>query len=161
MQLCRECRFLYHSNTRIPCLCCDSTRLTISVSENLVGAVERLLDRGVEVVSASCDVHDARDDTGYIGKNVMLQIEMSLLYPVEMFKHLPPDWLTYEYHTVEEYNQIGPKRLGLSYSEDFIPHNEAELEFQTALTISNLECYLDNNLDPDSFKAVWRLAGVL
>lgn len=159
MQLCRECRYLYHSNTRIPCLCCDSTRLTIPVSENLVGAVERLLDRGVEVVSASCYVYDARDDTGYIGENVMLQIEMGLLYPLEMVEQLPPGWLVYEYHTVAD-NQIGPKCLGLSHSEDFIPHNEAELEFQTALTISNLECYLDDR-DPDSFKAVWKLAGVL
>ena len=160
MQLCRECRFLYHSNTRILCLCCDSTRLTIPVSENLVGIVERLLDRGVEVVSASCDVHDARDDTGYNGKNVMLQIELGLLYPIEMFERLPPGWLTYEYHTVEEYNQIGPKHLGLSHSEDFIPYDEAELEFQTALTISNLVCWLDDR-DPDSYRAVWRLAGGL
>lgn len=75
-----------------------------------------------------------------------------------MFGHLPLGWLTYTYHTIDENKQVGPKYLGLSHSESFISHNEAELEFQTALTISNLECYLDN-VDPHSFKAVWTLAG--
>lgn len=163
-QLCRECRFLYHSSTRIPCLSCESTRLTIPVSENLTGIVERLLDRGIEVISSSCDVHDAHVDgvKGKVctGKNVQLQIELGYPYPIEMFGHLPPGWLTYTYHTIDEHKQIGPKHLGLSHSEDFIPYNEAELEFQTALTISNLECLIDDT-DPESYKAVWRLAGVL
>jgi hypothetical protein len=153
---------MYHSTSRIPCLSCDSTRLTIPVSENLVGIVERLLDRGIEVVSSSCDVHDAHIDgvKGKVctGKTVQLQIELGYPYPIEMFYGLAPGWLTYEYHTVQEHSQIGPKYLGLSHSEDFIPLDEAELEFQTALTIKNLECYLDDK-DPDSFVAVWTLAG--
>lgn len=163
-QLCRECRFLYYSSTRIPCLSCESTRLTIPVSENLTGIVERLLDRGIEVVSASCDTYDVYNDDikGKVctGKNVQTQIELGFLFPIEMFSSIPPDWMTYEYHTVDEHRQIGPKYLGLSYSEDFIPLNEDELEFQTALAISNLECWLDDR-DPDSYRAVWRLAGVL
>lgn len=58
----------------------------------------------------------------------------------------------------DKHNQIGPKYLGLSHSEDFIPLDDDELEFATALAISNLQCYLDN-VDPHSFKAVWTLAG--
>lgn len=157
IQLCRECRFMYHSDSRILCMSCDSKRLTIPASENLVGIVEMLLDRGVEVASARCDVHDTFNDG--IGKIVQLQIELGL-YPATIFDShpIPPDWLTYEYHIVVADGQVGAKCLGLGHTEKFIPLDEDELEYQTALTISNLEVWL-NNFDPDSFKSVWRLYG--
>lgn len=155
---------MYHSDSRIPCLSCDSTRLTIPCSENLVGIVERLLDRGVEVVSASCNLHDAYDDTGYIGKTVQIQIELGYLYNPDIFDGLllPPDWLIYEYHTVEEHNKIGPRYTGLCHSEQFtlVDDDDDELEFATALTIGNLELSLDNT-DVDSYRAMWQLGGYL
>lgn len=88
MQLCRKCRYLYLSETRIPCLTCDSTRLTIPCAENLVNIVEKLLDRGIEVSSATCDIFDFYDeDTDKTGKIVLLQIELGFLYPAaEMFE---------------------------------------------------------------------------
>jgi len=161
-QLCRKCRFMHHSSSRVPCLSCDSVRLTIPCSENLVGIVEKLLNRCVDVVSASCDVHDLIDyfnNKVQSGKTVQIQIELGKLYPIDMFEGLlSPGWLTYEYHTIIEHNKIGPKCLGLSFSEDFIPLDEDELEFQAALAINNLEASLDNT-DQSAYRSVWKLAG--
>jgi hypothetical protein len=160
MQLCPECRYLYHSDSRIPCLSCESTRLTIPTAENLVGVVSRLLDRHIAVVSATCDVHDVYDDIkGYIGKTVQIQIELGRLYPMEMYNSLPPNWGTYIYHTTID-NQIGPAYTGLCHVDSFLKVDNEEYEFATALTISNIECWL-NDMDPFSFWSVWKLAGEL
>lgn len=99
----------------------------------------------------------------YAGKTVQIRIELDFLYPSDdMFAHLPPDWLTYEYHTIEDCNHIGPKYTGLGHSEDFIQLDDidAECEFATALTISNSETWLDDK-DVAGYKATWILAGVL
>lgn len=55
-----------------------------------------LLNRGMDIVSANCDVYDTYDDkTDKTGKIVLLQIELDFRYPAaEMFKCLPPDWMT-------------------------------------------------------------------
>lgn len=160
MQLCRNCRYLYPVDAHIPCLSCDSTHLTIPCPDNLTGIVERLLDRGVDVVSANSDVFDAYDDkTDKTGKIVLLQIELGFWYPAEMFKDLPPDWMTYEYHTVQD-NAPGPAYTGLSHSERIFDDDDDELEYATALTISNLESWLDN-LDADAIRCIWTLAGYI
>ena len=115
---------------------------------------------GFEVVSATCDIYDLMD---YIngkvchGKNVQIQIELGSSYS-DIFTKLPPDWLTYEYHTIVGGNQIGNRCTGLSYTEDFIPLDQEELEFATNLTISNLELWLDN-FDSDGVKSVLKLGG--
>lgn len=116
----------------------------------------RLLDRGIEVVSASCDTHDVYKDTigkGYIGKTVQMQIELGHLYPATMFECLPPDWLTYEYHTIEEHKHIGSAYTGLSQVDSFVNVDDDELEFATALTI--------DSAGADGYRAVWTLAGEL
>ncbi|TCQ02281.1 hypothetical protein, partial [Serpentinicella alkaliphila] len=69
----------------------------------------------------------------------------------------PPDWVAYEYSPIIDH-RIGPKCTGLSHSEDFIPLDNAELEFATKLTVSNLELWLDS-YDNDGVKAVLRLDG--
>ena len=162
MQLCPDCRYLYHSESRLPCcMCCDSTHLSIPCSENTVEIVNSLLDRGIKVVSASCDIHDLVD---YIdgkvvtGKSVQIQIELGYLYD-DLFidPPLPPDWLVYEYSPIINH-RIGPKHTGLSHSQDFIPLDSEELEFATALTISNLELWVDS-YDKDGFKSVLKLGG--
>ena len=148
------------------CPVCNSVRLSIPCNENLTGIVTRLIDRGIEVSSASCDIlHDIFDDItgkGYIGKTVQIQIELGCLYPADMFKCLPPDWLTYEYHTIAYRNHIGAKYARLSHSNHFIliEDVDAECEFATALTISNMELWLDST-DADGYKSVWTLAGEL
>ena len=160
IQLCRECRYVYHSVSRIQCPVCSSLRLTLPTSENLVGICTRLIDRGIEVVSASCDVHDVYDATGnrQIGKTVQLQIELGCLYPIEMFESPPPDWGTYIYHTIIDNNHIGPAYTGLCHLDSFLKDDDEELEFATALTIGNLELWLDDK-DVSGFYSVWRLFG--
>lgn len=159
-QLCRDCRYLYHSDSRISCLCCESKLLTIPIAESLVDIVNKLLDRSIEVVSASCDVHDVYDDIrGYVGKTVQITIELDRLYPIEMLSNLPPDWSTYIYHTTVD-SQIGPAYLGLCHLDSFLKNDAEECEFATALTISNLESYL-NDRDPDAYWSVWKLTGVI
>jgi len=113
------------------------------------------------VSSASCNLYDLHDDTGHIGKSVQIQIELGL-YLMEMFEQLPPNWLIYEYHSIEDHNRIGPKFTGLSHSDCFIHMDDVddELEFATALAISNLELWIDST-DADSYRAVWTLAGEL
>jgi hypothetical protein len=162
MQLCPDCRFLYHSDNRVPCLCCDSTHLTLPTSENLVGIISRLLDMGIDVVSGNCEVHDSYDDIkGYIGKTVQITIELEKLYPTEMLDGLPPDWVMYEYHTVAN-NQIGSAYSAFAHVDSFLNSKDGddELEFATMVTVSNFETYLDDK-DPESFWSVWKLAGIL
>jgi hypothetical protein len=128
----------------------------------LVGVVERLLDRSIEVISANCDIHDANDDIrGYIGKSVQCTIELGCFYPIEMFNDppLPPGWTTYVYHTVEN-NQIGPAYTGLAHVDSFLKSDGEECEFATMITISNLETYLDDK-PAEAFWSVWKLAGIL
>lgn len=162
IQYCRNCRHQLYSQTRIQCPVCYE--LTIPCAENLIGVVDRLLDRSIEVVSATCDVHYAYDDTkGCIGKIVQIQIELGMSYPIEMFNDppLPPGWTTFQYHTVEA-NCIGPAYTGLGHIDSFlrVKDEDDECEFATMLTITNLESYL-NDIDPAAFWSVWRLAGVL
>ena len=156
-QLCPDCRFIYHSDNRVPCLCCETTSLTIPCSPNLVGIVERLLDRSIEVVSSSCDIHDVYDDNRrHIGQSCQITVELGSLYPIEMFDNLPPEWTTYIYHTVDN-GQIGPAYTGLSHVDSYLD-DEEECEFATMVTISNLETYLDDK-PAESFWSVWKLAG--
>jgi len=139
---------------------CGSTRLTIPCAENLTGIVEKLLDRGIEVVSASCDVFDTyEEDTGKTGKIVLLQIELGFLYPAEMFENISPDWMTYEYHTVQD-NIKGPKYTALSHSERFYDVDDDEIDYATTLTIKNLEVWLDD-LNAAAYRCVWTLAGYM
>lgn len=156
MQLCKNCRYMYHSNTRVPCLCCDSNSLTIPCSGNLVDVTNKLFDLSLEVISSCCEIYYLQDSSG---KTVQLTLELGSLYPDEMFYELPPEWSTYVYHSIID-NSIGLKCTGLTHSESFIPLDEDELEFATALTISNLELWLDNR-DPDAFWSVWRLYGAI
>jgi hypothetical protein len=61
-QLCRECRYLYHSDGRILCPVCNSLYLILPCHPILVGICARLIDRGIDAVSASYDVHDVYYD---------------------------------------------------------------------------------------------------
>jgi hypothetical protein len=163
IQYCRNCRHQLYSDTRLQCPVCY--KLSLPCSENLTGVVDRLLNMGIEVASATCDVHYAYDDVkGYVGKTVQIQVELSHEYPAEMFNDpkLPPDWATYTYHTVEG-NWIGPAYLAIGHVDSFLrskDDNDDECEFATNLTIRNLECWLDDR-DAKGFYSVWRLAGVL
>jgi hypothetical protein len=125
----------------------------------LVEIVNSLLDKSIEVVSATCDIHDAYDAvTGKdwcIGKRVQLQIELGQL-PPEMLDNLPRGWSVYEYHTIVD-NKIGPASTGLCHVDSFVQIDEV-CEFATTLTISNLELYLDR-FDNDGVEAVLRLDG--
>ena len=161
VQLCRECRYIYQSDSRILCPVCNSLRLTLPCSENLVGICTLLIDRHIDVLSASCDVHDVYDDIkGCIGMTVQMQIELGRLYPIEMFESVPPDWATYIYHTIIDNNSIGPAYIGLCHLDSFLKDDDEELDFATALTISNLELWLTDK-DEAAFYSVWRLAGEL
>lgn len=120
-------------------------------SDSLAGIVTRLIALGVEVVSATYDKYDCTND-----KTAQVQIELNYLYPKQLFRTIPPNWLIYDYHNIVDSNRIGPKYTGISYSEHFTDNEE--LEFATLLTISNLELWLDS-FDADSFKAVLRLYG--
>jgi hypothetical protein len=122
IQYCRKCRHQLYSDSRIQCPVCYE--LTSPCSENLVGIVNKLLDIGLAVVSATCDLYDAYDDVsgkGRIGKTVQIQIELESLYPMEMFDFLPlpPGWTFYEYHTVVA-NQIGPAYTALTHVDSFL-----------------------------------------
>lgn len=160
VQLCRDCLWTYkwEGDRQTPCLSCDSKQLTIPTSENLVRTITMLLDRGIEVSRGSCNIHDVNDDIGYIGKTVQLQIELGRLYPTVMFQNLPPGWLLYEYHSIEDYNTIGPKYTGLSHTNSFV--DDDELEFATALTVSNIEVWL-KDIDKDAYKAIWTIVDFL
>ena len=157
IQLCRNCLHQLYSSNRILCPVCND--LTIPCSENLVGVVTRLIARGIEVVSASCDVYDDITGSRHIGTTVQIQIELGCLYPSAMFDHLPPTWATYVYHAIVD-NQIGPAYTGLCHIDSFLKSDTGECEFATALTISNLELWIDST-DAASFYSVWRLAGVI
>jgi hypothetical protein len=76
-----------------------------------------------------------------------------------MFEYLPPDWLTYIYHTIID-NQIGPAYTGLSHVDSFLKSDDEECEFATMIAITNMEAYLDDK-DADSYYSVWRLAGAI
>lgn len=120
-------------------------------SDNLVGIVTRLTDRGIDVVSATYDTYDCLN-----GKTAQVQIELNYLYHKQLFKTMPPNWLIYDYHTIVDSNCIGPKYTGIAYSEHFT--DSEELEFASILTISNLELWLDS-FDIDGFKSVLKLYG--
>jgi len=125
-------------------------------SDNLAGIVTRLTDRGIDVVSATYDIHDYTNGKACSGKTAQIQIALNYLYPKQIFKTMPPNWLIYDYHTIVDINRIGPKYTGIAYSENFMDNEE--LEFATILTISNLELWLDS-FDIDGFKSVLRLYG--
>jgi hypothetical protein len=158
VQLCRECSYIYHSDSRILCPVCNSLCLTLPCSENLVGICTLLIDRHIEVVRATCDVHDVLK--GCIGTTVQIQIELGRLYPSEMWCYLPPDWWAYTYHTIVDNNNIGAAYTGLCHLDSFLESDDDECEFATSLTISNLELWLTYK-DEAAFWSVWKLFGAL
>lgn len=151
MYLCRECFYYLYTSEPTPCPCCGSQRLSIPCSENLAVVLEKLIERGIEVVSGSCDTYNTYGST-----QVQVQIELGQLY--SLFNELPPEWCTYTYYSIIEYGKVGSPYTGLSHSSS-IPYGvDDEVEFATMITISNLELWLDS-LDNDGVKAVLRLDG--
>ncbi|BCJ96810.1 hypothetical protein acsn021_43790 [Anaerocolumna cellulosilytica] len=162
MTICPKCKKIYKRNRPHICNCDRKNQpMTIEIRYELVGVVVKLLERGFKVVFASCDTYPIYADNPQI-KSTTIMVELGDLYPEAMLEGLPPDWMQYEYHRVANDIISEYKYTGLSCTE-YHPVGESDegsIDFTKMIMLSNLESWLDDRA-PESFYAVWRLAGVL
>ena len=64
--------------------------------------VKMLIERGFKVTSTSCETNHMFLGHPYIEKVTHIQLEFGALYPMALFSGLPPNWVHYEYHTVDD-----------------------------------------------------------
>ena len=114
---------------------------TIFVHNELMVIFKMLIERGFKVTSTSLETYDLFLGHPYIDKITHIQIEFGAFYPKALLDGLPPNWVHYEYHTVDD-NLISD----YTYSAK-------------RLNISNLECWL-NDIDPAGFWSVLKLGGI-
>ncbi|MBW6411931.1 hypothetical protein [Clostridium weizhouense] len=132
---------------------CDYKELNI--------VVELLTERGFKVISTSLETYDLFLGHPYIDKITHIQIEFGAFYPKAILEGLPPNWIHYEYHRVDDNLISDYTYSAISCSECHpITESDAEsIEYAKRLNISNLECWL-NDIDPASFWSVLKLGGI-
>ena len=132
---------------------CDHKELNI--------VVELLTERGFKVISTSLETYALLLGHPYINKITHIQIEFGAFYPKAILEGLPPNWIHYEYHTVDN-NLISDYTYSAISCSERHPITESDtesIEYAKRLNISNLECWL-NDIDPDSFWSVLKLGGI-
>jgi hypothetical protein len=60
-----------------------------------------LMERGFKVISTSLETYDLFLCHPYVEKITHIQLEFGALYPKSLLDGLPPNWVHYEYHTVD------------------------------------------------------------
>ncbi|HHW07224.1 MAG TPA: hypothetical protein GXX34_06810 [Clostridia bacterium] len=151
MTMCPRCFELYMQFWTKPRCACNEE--PIRISPELIYLVQLLLERELKVTSALCrTVND--EDSG--GKITQINIEFGEHYPRELFPELPPEWSVYAFDLVKDHEVIKSNLTGLS-CECVHPPGECDEDnvfFDTMLTISNMETWLKDRLDPEACKAV-------
>lgn len=120
-----------------------------------------LIERGFKVTSTSLETYDLFLGHPYIDKITHIQIEFGALYPKALLDGLPPNWVHYEYHTIDNNRISNYTYSALSCSEHHpITESDTEsIEYAKRLNISNLECWL-NDIDPAGFWSVLKLGDI-
>lgn len=124
--------------------------------------VKLLMERGFKVTSTSLETYDLFLGHPYIDKITHIQIEFGAFYPKAILEGLPPDWIIYEYHTVDDDKCISDYTYSAISCSERHPITESDIEsieYAKWLNISNLECWL-NDIDPASFWSVLKLGGI-
>lgn len=153
MQLCGKCRSRYPFETVVPCLSCDSDSPNIPCSDKLVGIAEKLLDIGIKLISANCDIFNL---VNISGMRIQIIIELGDLYPDTMFEGLlEKGWITFEYHTAHN-GTLGPKYKGISYSQQLL-YDFDDADSVLTLAINDFEAWLDS-IDADAYPSILTLA---
>ncbi|MBC2581774.1 hypothetical protein [Clostridium sp. DJ247] len=135
---------------------------TILVHKELMVVVKMLIERGFKVTSTSCETNHMFLGHPYIEKVTHIQIEFGALYPKALLSGLPPDWVLYEYHTVDDDKCISDytySAISCSERHPITESGKADIRYAKRLNISNLECYL-SDIDPASFWSVLKLGGI-
>ncbi|BCN32380.1 hypothetical protein [Anaeromicropila herbilytica] len=120
-----------------------------------------LIERGFKVTSTSLETYDLFLGHPYIDKITHIQIKFGAFYPKALLDGLPPNWVHYEYHTIDNKRISDYTYSALSCSEHHpITESDTEsIEYAKRLNISNLECWL-NDIDPAGFWSVLKLGGI-
>jgi hypothetical protein len=131
----------------------------IFVNTELVSVVQKLIKCGIDVRYTSCDINTRCLGLPAAQKLTQIQIEFGREYPDDMFEGLPSEWIKYEFRITNKNDYI--MCSGISYSHQHpIQETDDNIAFANSMVINALESWLDT-IDPDGFKAVWTLAGVL
>lgn len=123
--------------------------------------VKLLTERGFKVTSTNLETYDLQLNQIQVEKVTHIQLEFGALYPMTLFSGLPPNWVHYEYHTVDD-NRISDctySALSCSERHPITESDKADIRYAKRLNISNLECWL-NDIDPAGLWSVLKLGGI-
>lgn len=121
-----------------------------------------LMERGLKVISTSLETYDLFLGHPYVEKITHIQLEFGALYPKALLDGLPPNWVLYEYHTVDDDKCISDytySAISCSERHPITESGKADIRYAKRLNISNLECYL-SDIDPAAFWSVLKLGGI-
>jgi hypothetical protein len=156
MTMCPSCYELYADIWSKPC--CKCTNKTISVSAELIRAVQLLITRGFKIHVATCDTD--KDIDGDIVTRV--DIYFDELYPDGFFAELPPEWEICDYYHVVDGGQALERPATvltcICVHPDDVTDSEESIAFDRLIAITNFETWIEYK-DPDACKSLIVLAG--
>jgi hypothetical protein len=156
MTMCPSCYELYADIWSKPC--CKCTNKTISVSAELIRAVQLLITRGFKIHAATCDTDkDSDGDTV-----TRVDIYFDELYPDGFFAELPPEWEICDYYHMADGGQALERPATvltcICVHPDDVTGSDDSIAFDRLITITNFESWLEEK-DPDACKSLIILAG--
>lgn len=156
MTMCPSGFELYSEIWSKPCCRCDTR--TISVSAELIRAVQLLITRGFKIHAATCDT-DTDSDGDFVTR---VDIYFNELYPDSFFAELPPDWEMCDYYRMVDGGQALERPASvitcICVHPDDVTGREESIAFDRLITISNFESWVEGK-DPDACKSLIVLAG--
>ena len=154
--ICPSCGSMrqFSMNTRgAKCHICGSKRTPIMVQEELVGAAELLIKRGVEIANGSIYRYYEPEVARHV---IEVCLEFKVCYDKYLFQDLPPGWELDNIYRQPE-NQPASQLCCSEYLQECELDLES-IEFCKKIMISNLESWLEDK-DIEGFRAVLRLSG--